>query len=179
MMDMFNEQRSSTKDDELWHAQVITIIVIISFIFSKNIWESLKAFWSMSKTKKKKTCWQCLQFCFLWYICTRKNHLMYEDLLLEATYHSNHRSIVRLIAGSNWKDCISVFSLFLFFLKKMQNNYQQKKISLFLVSSREINQSTWQVAFLYAYIHMQNNKPLFFFFFTCLSFKWKKEQLNF
>jgi hypothetical protein len=35
MMDMFNEQRSSTKDDELWHAQVITIIVIISF-FSRH-----------------------------------------------------------------------------------------------------------------------------------------------
>ena len=79
MMDMFNEQRSSTKDDELWHAQVITIIVIISF-FSfhrrqniENRWEPLKAFWSMDKSSKK-----LVDNVWSFFLCThtKKKHLI-------------------------------------------------------------------------------------------------------
>lgn len=121
----------------------------------------IKTFWSMSKTKEKKTCWQCLIFLFflLLFLNIYKYYLMQLRKKNNCTRIFSSRLVIITIIDQSfdwWPAAIakitsrSFFSALVLdlnvclFSKKRDT---ERKLSLFLCSSREINQSTWQVAF--------------------------------
>lgn len=188
MMDMFNEQRSSTKDDELWHAQVITIIDIISclcldirnkideshysVLLDERLWRCLVAGFPSAKVYRN-------DFTQL----RRKNCT--KNLFLQATYHFHQRSISRwpaaigkIASRSSLDSNVCLFSNE--DAEEGARGRERNKLTAFLRSSREINQSTWQVAFPSSFFHpharaCKITSPLSFSS-TCLSLQSTRER---